>query len=88
MSVAFELPYGRPEIAEREARELAELLEKRRNLAALELARKIREGSTSGAVQLEPIEISMLLNLFSEPSATPDSDALAHLHVELELSQH
>jgi hypothetical protein len=82
---------SRPGLDAYEALELAELLARRRNLAADRLAAKIRAqakrdpdcGETSEDVELDVDEASELAALLEEPRAPEERPAFAHLRDQL-----
>src|SRR5947208_14680891 len=88
-AVAFAIG-SRPGLSESEALELAELLERRRSLASVMTAQRIREQArrdpdreTSEDVELDPDDLKELAALLSEPRAPEELPAFAHLRDEV-----
>jgi hypothetical protein len=81
---------SRPGLGERDALELAELLEQRPNAAAIRLARTIRAQATRDAnreisedIELDHNEATLLANVLAERGWPDDKPAFAHLRDEL-----
>lgn len=82
---------SRPGLNAHEALEVAELLERRRNLAAVRLSGRIRvqaerdpgRGETSDDIGLDVDEASELAALLDEPRWSEEQPVFAHLRDEL-----
>ncbi|OAI55455.1 hypothetical protein AYO48_03640 [Gaiella sp. SCGC AG-212-M14] len=89
-AVVFSIGAERPGLSEHEARELVELLERRRTLASQSAARKIREQAdkdpgheTSQDVDLDRDQLGELAAVLDEPRAPEELPAFAHLRAEV-----
>lgn len=89
-AVAFAIG-DRPALDAYEATEIAESLERRRNLAAVRLAAKIRlqvdkdpdRGDISSDVELDEHEAAALAALLDEPRTPEERPAFAYLRAQL-----